>query len=216
MILGFLIAAALILLLLCLRLSLRVVVGDSFALYACVGLFKFRIYPKREKILRLRDYDIARFRRGRLSSKKKRSGSKPEGKKKAPAKAAPTEDESEESLSDLINRLTRTISAFGGYFGGRLRIRLRRLVIVIGTSDPAMTAIVYGAALGAVQTIYGLLCEAGTISSSGGVFDVIPDFTAEKSHIDADITLSLTLRQLIMTAIHTLIAYLRDPADDNA
>ena len=50
MILGFLIAAALILLLLCLRLSLRVVVGDSFALYACVGLFKFRIYPKREKI----------------------------------------------------------------------------------------------------------------------------------------------------------------------
>ena len=53
-------------------------------------------------------------------------------------------------------------------------------------------------------------------SSSGGVFDVIPDFTAEKSRIDADITLSLTLRQLIMTAIHTLIAYLRDPADDNA
>ena len=212
---GFLIAAALILLLLCLRLSLRIVVDDSFRLYACVGPIKIRVYPQREKLLRLRDFGIERFRRANRASEKPIK-SKPAPKKKLADQPAATDEEPEESLSDRIDRLKAVISAFGGYCGGRLRIRLRRLVIVIGTSDPAMTAIVYGAALGAAQTIYGLLCEAGTISSGGGVFDVIPDFTAEKSRIDADVTLSLTLRQLIMTAIHTLIAYLRDPADDNA
>lgn len=211
---GFLIAAALILLLLCLRLSLRIVVDDSFRLYACVGPIKIRVYPQHEKLLRLRDFGIERFRRAQRASEKPIK-SKPAPKKKLAEQPTATDEEQEESLSDRIDRLKAVISAFGGYCGGRLRIRLRRLVIVIGTSDPAMTAILYGAALGAVQTVYGLLCEVGTISR-GGVFDVVPDFTAEKPSIDADITLSLTVRQLLMTAIHTLIAYLRDPTDDNA
>lgn len=212
---GFLIAAALILLLLCLRLSLRIVVDDSFRLYACVGPIKIRVYPQREKLLRLRDFGIERFRRANRVSEKP-SEPKPKRKKKLAEQPAATDEEPEESLSDRIDRLKAVISAFGGYCGGRLRIRLRRLVIVIGTSDPATTAILYGAALGAVQTVYGLLCEVGTIGRGGGVLDVVPDFTAEKPSIDVDITLSLTVRQLLLTAVHTLIAYLRDPTDDNA
>ena len=55
---GFLIAAIIIAAILCLRLSVRIGAGEEFSLVAGVGFIKIRIFPAKEKKLRLRDFEI--------------------------------------------------------------------------------------------------------------------------------------------------------------
>lgn len=217
---GFLIAAAIILLLLCLRLSVRILVSDTLEIYAVIGIIRVRLYPKKEKELRLRDFGIERFKKRLGVSDEKRLKKSKKVKKKTKDTELETtsaDETEEESIFDLIEKISRTASDFAERFGSRLRIKLRRFVIVIGSDDPAKTALLYGAAVGAVQTLYALLCDCGTLRvSHGAVLDVLPDFACEKSRVEADLTLSLTVGQLLNIALHTLITYLRDPADENA
>ena len=60
---GFLIAAIIIAAILCLRVSVRITAGDDLSLAAGVGFIKIRIFPAKEKKLRLKDFTSESIRK---------------------------------------------------------------------------------------------------------------------------------------------------------
>lgn len=220
---GFLIAAIIIAAILCLRVSVRIGVGEGFSLVAGVGFIKLKIFPAKEKKLRLRDFEIGRFRKSEEKAKEKaakKAAKKAKklggGEKKASHATDKPEGKSEKrDIPALIKKLTRVAGVFLKRFGKHLRIDLRKLNFIIATGDAAETAIIYGAAVGAVQNLYALLVSSGTLrTTKKSEFNVVPDFLSEKSRVEVDLRFSFMIWQIFDMAIRAGIEFLRNDEDE--
>lgn len=221
---GFLIAAAIILLILFLKIGVRVRSQGETALTLGVGIFRIPIFPVKEKEIKLSDYKIAKFRKNRArleakeaKKKQKKRSDKPtsaEDKTAAAVEAAKRGDtESEKPKRDiagLVETVFELVKVFLARFGKHLHIKVRRLVIIVGSEDAATTAVLYGTVCGAVQCllelIYGCL---NTKFVKDAEVRVEPDFTAVKPSALVDITFSVRVWQVFDMLIRTGIAYLK-------
>ena len=220
---GFIIALAIIALILLLKISVRVDLADDTALTVGVGIFRIKILPSKPKTLRLKDYRIKKFRKVQEKSEQAAASAKQAksaaADKKALAKKdkktaaavkearriAADEDKPERDILGLIEKLTRVVKVFITRFGHHLHIKLDRLFIVVATGDAAKTAVMYGSVCGAVQCFLELLYNCmhltlpkGELTESVGV---APDFLGEKMRVSVDITISFRLWQLFDTLI---------------
>ncbi|MCI8387213.1 MAG: DUF2953 domain-containing protein [Clostridiales bacterium] len=214
---GFLIAAIVIVLILSLRISVRIRAGDEMKLVAGVGFIRLTLFPRPEKTLRLRDFEITRWRKKQEKANKpkpkKKSKNKPKVEKTEQAEQ-PEQPKKKLDILDLVRRILRTAVAFVTRFGHHLRINIREFTLIIATGDAAKTAIMYGAAIGIVQNLYAVLYSTGNLrTNSRTVMNVAPDFLGEKPTVRVDLTFSFRLWQLFDMLIRAGIAFLKKAAD---
>lgn len=77
--------------------------------------------------------------------------------------------------------------------------------MIIGTGDAASTALTYGAVTQAINVIFPLLDNIGTLSlPDAKKIDIRADFTSEESEIDIKISFSLRVWHLFHVAFAAL------------
>ncbi len=223
---GWLIAAIIIALFLCSRVSVRIGAGDDMNLWAGFGFLKFRILPTKEKTVKLRNYTYKRFKKTHppepseeelaAAEKKSAAAKKAKDDKKALAKRRKNTElrlgEREKTdIPALIKKLTRVLKVFIARFGKHLRIELRELVLIIATGDAAQTAILYGAAIGAVQDLLVLLDATGTLKMRRDSRILVDtDFTSEKPTIRVDLTVSFRVWQIFDMGLRAVFEFLKN------
>ncbi len=223
---GFLIAAIILAAILCLRVSVRIGVGEELSLIAGVGFIRIKIFPTKEKTLKLSDYRTDKFKKRlerekrseeRKSKKDSKKSSSARDEKRGAKASSVKNDETEEKrdIPALISKLARVVGVFLKRFGKHLRIDLRRINIRIATGDAALTAILWGASIGAAQDLYALLVSSGTLkTTSQSEFTIVPDYLAEKPSVDIDLRFSFMLWQLFDMAIRAAVEYLKRDGDE--
>ena len=218
---GWIIAIAIIALILLLKISVRVDLADDTALTVGVGVFRIKILPAKPKTVKLKDFKIKKFRKSQEKSEQSAAAAK-EAKsaaadKKALAKKdkktaaavkearriAADEEKPERDILGLIEKLTRVVKVFITRFGHQLHIKLDRLIIIVATGDAAKTAVMYGSVCAAVQCLLELLYNCMHLTLPKGELTehvgVAPDFLGEKMTVSVDITISFRLWQLFDT-----------------
>lgn len=221
---GFLIAAAIILLILILKISVRVGFGDELALTLGVGIFRKRLVPANEKKLRLSDYKIKKFRKikarqAKIEEKKRKKQQKKKqtqrtdntAQKVAEARRrAAGEPKQKRDIAGLIGMATEVAKVFISRFGKHLRINIRRLRITVATDNAADTAVMYGAVCGAVQCFMELLNSTAHLKlPREDELCVVPDFTSDKLKADVDVAFSFRVWQIFDMLIRSGIAFLK-------
>lgn len=217
---GFVIAAAVILLILLFRVGVRVRSDGALGLGLDLGLINIPLYPKKDKKIKLSDYRIGKFRK--IMARKAEEDEK-KRKKRLAKKSEKKKSESDSDIAEgrgkkkqkrdikgLVSMITDLARVFLTRFGKHLRIKVRRLVVVVGSEDAATTAVTYGAVCGAVQCFMELIdnCLDVRFPKSSEI-KVIPDFTADKSSAEIDITFSFRVWQIFDMLIRTGIAYFK-------
>ncbi|MBQ2765512.1 MAG: DUF2953 domain-containing protein [Clostridia bacterium] len=216
---GWLIAAAIIALILLLKISIKVkIVGDT-KLTLGIGIFRIPLFPTKEKTLKLSDYKIKKFRKrlAKSESKDKKKSKKKNAKlqtkhKRIGASQSKSGDtgDSESDIMGLLSKLIGVVRVFAERFGHHLHIKVKRLVIIIATPDAAQTAVLFGAVCGAVQCLMELLYNTMHVKlPSADNIRVEPDFISEKIRSEADITFSFRLYQAFDILIRSAAAYLK-------
>lgn len=211
---GWLIAAAIIALLLFHKVSVRVNASNDVSLTLGIGLFKKKLYPTKDDKIRLSDYKIKKFRKNKQKdnkSKKKKSDKK--SKKESPEKKGDTQKTDEKPKRDImgfIESLTEVARVLFSRFGRHLRINVKRLYITVATPDAASTAVLFGAVCGAVQCFLELFDNTLHVTfPKSKDLQVVTDFTSEKITADIDITFSFRLWQLFDILIRSAWTYLK-------
>ncbi len=217
---GFVIAAAIVLLILFFRIGVRVRSDGELSLAIDLGIIKIPIFPKKEKSIKISDYKIKKFRENRekQAEKERKKREKQLAKNKGKSKAQPRDEVAEDAadkkkkrdISGLVSLILELSKTFLSRFGRHLRIKVSRLVIIIGSEDAATTAVTYGAVCGAVQCFMELLDNCMHVKfPKNSEIRVIPDFTKEKTSAFVDIVFSFRIWQVFDMLIRTGIAYLK-------
>lgn len=128
--------------------TLDIRMEDELSVTAKIGFIPFRLTPKKEKPLRLRDYRIGAFRKRRLKEERryrkrllKESRKKGKGDKAESSAPKPSLVERGE---ELLSFLRRVVLRAGKTFGRHLRVDWEYLYVTVGGDAPDKTAIVYG------------------------------------------------------------------------
>ena len=214
---GWLIAlgiAALFALVLMLRVGIKVKLADDTLLWLGFGIFRIKLYPRREKTIRLTDYKIDKFRKKQAKEevKAKKKAAKKVEKKKTNKVSSKVQAKSKEKrdISELLDTVLEIVKVFLERFGRYLHIKVKRLRIIVASTDAATTALLYGAVCGTVQCILELLDNTvALVVSKNEEIVVAPDFASTKTKADVDITFSLRIWQMLDIAIRSLWAYIK-------
>lgn len=201
------------------KLKFRLAYQDGIVATAQVLFVKLRLYPRKKKRLKEKDFRIKRFRRrvkknirkseekaerDRLKAEKKK-----ERKKKKAAEAA-SEPKKKRDVKALARLLIRLLKAFMSKFPRYLQTTVSRLVIGVASDDAANTAVTYGYVVQSVQYMLTFVEENSNLKESrNAVISVYPDFTSESSKIEIDLTFSIRIWQLVALGITIVMAYLK-------
>lgn len=189
----FLAVLAVIILLICALLALRVSIRIIYN-----GKFKY--------VLKAGPVKLNRFIEGGKKKKKKTKK-----KTRTELTSEKTDSPKEKTpVSEIIGLVIDLVKAFVSKFFGHVTVKCARAVVIIGGDDPAKTAVTYGIAVQSVAYLTEILRRNTKFKpKSGADMRVTVDFTREKSSADIDITLSVSLWGVLCTGLHTAIAYIK-------
>ena len=115
-----------------------------------------------------------------------------------------SEKEKNPSLLDKITFIKEILAVFLKAFSRYLKVNIKKLHIVIATPDAAQTAITYGAVSGVIAGIVELIDSYTNLKSlKKNAIIVEPDFTSEKSDVNVNITLSISVFGALVTLAKT-------------
>lgn len=209
------------------RLKFRIAYVDDIVAVAQVLFIKIRIYPKKIKRLRARNFRIKRFR-----SRVKRSVSRSEIKmekarlraeKKKQKKKAKSGDKGsgegvkkKRDLKSLSRLLLRLLKVFIQKFPRYLQVTVSKFVIGVATEDAADTAITYGYVVQSAQYMLTYIkLNSNLKKARKSVVSVYPDFTTDKPKIELDVTLSIRIWQALALGASLALAYLNRGKKEN-
>ena len=139
---------------------------------------------------------------GKKKKKKEKTSEPKEKKTKQSSSTTP--------VSETIKLVLEILKAFCPKFFKRFRIKTARIVISVGSSDPAKTAITYGAVIQAVALLVDFLKEHTDFKTSkNSVIRVDSDFFSGKTRAEIDVCLSLTPLHVISSGVTAALAYLK-------
>ena len=94
---------------------------------------------------------------------------------------------------------------------GKVKIRVRRMHILVGTDDAAKTAITYGVILQSASYILSFIEQKFThIAYREGDISIAPDYVSGHMSADIDITASIKIRRAIRLGLAILLAYFKE------
>ncbi len=185
---------ALIAAILCVRVGINIVFEEELAVYLKVLFLRFRLYPQKKKKFKPKKH-----------GKKREKAKKPD----TVVKDVHSEPKKKPPITETIATVTELIKAFSAAFARKLHVRLAKISIKIATGDAAQTAILYGAASGAMACLIDLLDSITSLSSlRRSEISVVPDFTSEHTEARINISLSVSVFGALTVLIKTLLKYL--------
>ena len=204
------------------RLKFRLAYVDGIVATAQVLFIKLRIYPKKKRKYKAKDFKIKRFRKRtkrniqRAEAKAERKRLRAEKKKNRKKKKSGSDGvegehggKKKRAIKPLVRMLLRVLKVFIQRFPRYLQITVSRLVIGVATDDAANTAVTYGYVCQSAQYLITYIkLNSNLKQTRKAVVSVYPDFTAEKSKIELDVTLSIRIWQVVALGIALVLAYL--------
>ncbi|MGN1094986.1 MAG: DUF2953 domain-containing protein [Eubacteriales bacterium] len=181
-------------LILMIRPHITICARENTDIYVKVLFFRKRVFTTRKRVIPDTDYKPE-------SPKKKKEKNKDKKEKKQDTKLGILE--LLELIKDIALSVIKKIKKY-------LRIRVKSYFITVSTDDAANTATLYGAVYAASGAIFDILGRAMDFKTEKNAkVDVRADFLAQKTKTDIEIDLSVTLFQVIKTALAALVIYLK-------
>ena len=212
MILLYIIAGLIALVIIILLLRLRITVsysksptdgGSSPKVHLGIGPVRLKLYPKKEKKLRLSDYSAKNYKKlveSDTASKGKHSKKKPKGKK----------DGKNELLPGGIGETFELVSELVEKFTGHLRCEVIKLRIMVGTNDAASTALTCGVVSSAVSLLLELIANYTDMRLKRPQDILIePDFDSGEIHGEVSIKFSIRVINILRAGKGFIINYIR-------
>lgn len=155
---------------------LHIAVGDEIRAEWRVLLWKKALYPAPVK-----------------KKKKKKTQKKEKPRKEPTKKREITADEVMEIISTAADVLVELL----GKLRRRMKIFLIKLNIKVGTEEAAKTAVVYGAVANACDELLEIMRRFTKFRENSGAVIITADFASEKTDVDAELELSVSVIGLI-------------------
>lgn len=181
---GWLIAAAVIVLLACISIGVRIRYDtDGLTVSLLAGMLRFKVFPR---------------------SKQAKKGKKAPGSPEKPAKAKKEKNGEEEkkasggSITDFIP-LVKTAVDFLNAFRRKIRIDRLQLNLVLGGGDPADLAMNYGRGWSVLGSLVPLLEQVFVIKKRD--LEVQCDFTAERTTVFVAADIRITVFRLLSLGV---------------
>ena len=202
-----------------LKATLTIEYRDELKLSVKVLFLDLKILPKREKKIDPKDFSPRKYRRMVKKKQKKELRAYRKKQKKKQAKLEkkalakekkktgekPSASHGKSSLLDNVNLIKELVSLVCGRFTKKLRIKLTRINIVIGTDDAAKTAILYGLVSQSVAYTLEILDRVTNLAyTENAEVSVDTDFLATKPTADVCISFSLRVCNLFDIAFRAL------------
>ena len=154
-----------------------------------------------------------RQRRAEKRAEKKRLRAREKAAKRAEQKRAREKGQPTPNLKEKLEMILALLQLLYRETGGKLRLRVRRLHLWVGTDDAAKTAILYGAVLqSATYLLQWIDTHLLRIDRRDGAMTVEPDFVSGKCHADIDLTCSIRLYTALVIGVRMLLAFQREKA----
>ncbi len=154
-----------------------------------------------------------RQRRAEKRAEKKRLRAREKAAKRAEQKRTQRNDQPSPNLKEKLEMILALLQLLYRETGGKLRLRVRRLHLWVGTDDAAKTAILYGAVLqSATYLLQWIDTHLLRIDRRDGAMTVEPDFVSGKCHADIDLTCSIRLYTALVIGVRMLLAFQREKA----
>ena len=162
---------------------------------------RYRLYPQKKKV-KAKDYSLKSLKKQAKKQQKRQKHQKEHAAPDAPAQKAP--------LTERLATLRVLLSALFQKTGKHLKLKTARLHIRVATGDAAKTALLYGAASGALASTLAVL-DRFTKLRPGKKHSVslVADYLAEKPSADVKIVFSMNLLGGLSTLFSMVFAYLR-------
>ena len=161
---------------------------------------KIPLYPAKEKRI-----DAKKFKKGYPKEKEQTADKKTKKKK-----SYVSTNEEKIPLGDKISTLLSLIKVLLSRFFKHLRLDISKIIVVVGTSDAATTAITYGIISQSVAYLLEFLDQNLTISKKrSGEINVLCDFTSNNTLYDVYISASLNIWQILDIGISLVYNYLK-------
>ena len=178
--------AAVIVALLLLPVKLHITAHDGFRAEWRVLFIRRMLYPAPPK------------------KKKKKKAKKETEKKKTPKKKREVTAEDAvktiKSVAELIGTLVKRLRQ-------RVRIKLIKLFVVVGTDEAAKTAILYGTIANACDELLEIMRRTTKFKDKDGAVSVTADFTAGSTDVDFEAELSIDLLGAIAVLLPVMKKY---------
>lgn len=154
-----------------------------------------------------------RQRRAEKRAEKKRLRAREKAAKRAEQKRTQRNDQPSPNLKEKLEMILALLQLLYRETGGKLRLRVRRLHLWVGTDDAAKTAILYGVVLqSATYLLQWIDTHLLRIDRRDGAMTVEPDFVSGKCHADIDLTCSIRLYTALVIGVRMLLAFQREKA----
>ena len=188
----------------------------EIALDAKIAFVRIALVPKRRKKIKLRKFSKKRF--GKMLAKEEKKEEKKAAKKSAHKDEAVPEKKPEATaekkaekkpklVSDLWEMRSLLIRTVGAFIH-RIRTKVARICVTIGSEDAAKSALLYGAVSQFAVYILEILRSQTKMAREGEVVIGV-DFTSEKTRADVDVRLSICVGSVIAVAIGFGVGYFK-------
>lgn len=182
---------------------------EGFFVSIKVAFVKVRLFPKKEKKIRLRDYSKKNFEK--LLERERRAAEKKSAKKSKKKKAQATEgEEAKKGSGDEKNELLRGLYGMRSSiwkivksFGGHIRTDVVRADIAIGAEDAAKCAVLYGAASQLCAYILEFLERSTKMKTKKEAISIRADF--DRTRTEAEVEFHFSSR--VIHALHAILKF---------
>ncbi len=201
--------------------KLRVVAGVWFLRFTLVSDEKKK--KKEQKKQRLSDCkdperalrrELKRRQKAAKKAEKKRLKAQKKAEKKAARKsrhAASGKKAPSPNLKENLDMILALLKKLYERTHGRVKLRVRRMHILVGTDDAAKTAITYGVILQSASYILNFIENHFThIAYREGDISISPDYVSGHMSADIDIAASIKVRHALRLGIAMLMAYFKE------
>jgi len=204
------IIAALIFLLLMTKAKVRIKSDGDIDLRVGAGPVMVKIYPKKEKKLRLRDFTHKKFlkKMAALEAKKAKKKTKPAKEKKKQSF-----EEKRDTVTSTVELVLEILSRVEKYTS-KLNAKLDRLYLSVGGKDPADVAVKYGTLSSAAGLLLELLDTKTTLKvKDPSNISVVCDYFSSDIKFALDVTLKIRILDALKTGVEILMLKLKHDSD---
>ena len=156
--------------------------------------------------------ELKRLKKEARKAERKRQ----KAERKAAKKAKKKEQEAQKqvvnpNLKENLEMILALLKKLYSVTRGKLRIRVHRMHLTVGTDDAAKTAILYGVILQTASYILNFIEESfNHIRRKPGDMSIEPDYTLGQCRADVDIACSVKIFRLISIGLGMLFSYNRE------
>lgn len=191
--------------LLSIRVRFTVRANEQATLDLRILFIRIRLYPKKKKI-NPRKYSQKQLERERRKAAKRAEKEARRRQKEAQKAADP--DAVKLTLRDKIALVRALCATLIRRTRKHLCLHAARLHVHVATGDAAGTAIAYGAVSQSLAYLLAGLDQITHLTATPPDVNVYADFLGERSRVEADVTLSIRVWGLLLTAIPTLLTFI--------